>query len=144
MNKRADNDELSRSKRRKIIFNLIEDRIASDYERVCAAFTEDAVYRFVGDRILCPFAGAFVGRRCIREAMRLLDINFEYIDLDETFCLFDRSHAAVRWKSVWRNRGSGDSMPLESFAHLVFEGDFVREYTLFTDTASVLRLIDSR
>ena len=113
-----------------------------DYDKVCATLTDDAIYRIVGNKRIFPFLGCFVGKQAIREAMRLLDINFEYLDFEDTVCIVDRSDVAARWKSLWRNRGSGDSLEVEVFAHFVFDGYLIKEYTTFFDTASLLQLFD--
>jgi len=76
------------------------------------------------------------------DAIRRIDVHFEFLDMEDRTCIVDGDNVAIRWTGRWRNRGSGNSVDLEGFAHLVFEGDLVKEYTTFLDTAGLARLAD--
>jgi len=142
MNKHWKSAEENRSEKLKLLAQLLNDRLSGEYGRLASALTDDVVYRVVGDRLTCPFAGTAVGIRAMLDAIRRIDVHFEFLDMEDRTCIVDGDNVAIRWTGRWRNRGSGNSVDLEGFAHLVFEGDLVKEYTTFLDTAGLARLAD--
>jgi hypothetical protein len=122
--------------------NLLGLRMAGSLDKLMDFFTPDARFDLIGSDAFSPFSGTCTGREAIAAKMRMLFVTFEYSDLDPYLFVVEDENVVVRWRARWRNRGTGPSAALEGIAHLIFEGDRVKYYCNFFDTAGVARLSD--
>lgn len=140
MNEHCASPEQNRIEKLKLMAKFLQDRMSGNYEGLCESLTEDGIYSVSGDRFICPLSGTFVGRKAMAEAMRRLDVQFEFLDFNDHTYIIDGDNVALRWTMRWCNRGTGKYADFEGFAHIVFEGSLVKEYTTFIDTAGASRL----
>lgn len=104
--------------------------------------TDDVVLTIAGDRGLCPLCGTFTGKKDYCEAFRTLHVQFEILgDLKLPLAIIEGDRVSGRMSSHWRSRGSGKTLFFESFNLWVFEGDLIKEFTLFFDTAAVTQFV---
>lgn len=117
-------------------------RAVNDFDYLESMCTADVVFRVVGDRAFSPFVGTYIGREAARKVLENISVEFVYHDLTMTHIMVDGDQVGLRWTGNMRNRGTGASAEFEGFIHLVFEGDLVREYAAFVDTARMASLMD--
>ena len=121
---------------------VLDLRLNGEIDRVIEFFTEEARFEIVGDAAFSPFSGACTGARAIAAKMHMLNVAFEYTEIDPYLFVVEGDHVVARWRGRVRNRGTGPSAAIEGIAHTIFEGDRIRYYSIFVDMAAVVRLTE--
>jgi hypothetical protein len=111
-------------------------RAESAFDKLHDVMSPRISYLLAGDRRLMPYAGRFLGRTDTCVAFQALDVEFEMRDFEIAERLIENSSVAVRWSSVWINRGTRDSALIQGFSHLRFVDGLVSEWSDFIDTAT--------
>ena len=106
-------------------------RIAGDLETLAAMFAEDATFRIEG-------AGPPVsGKQAIREALRGLVDEFQFLEWRPIKTLVDGDEVSIRSRLKIRHSGSGKIVDTETSDFLTFKGDKCSSWVEYVDTALV-------
>lgn len=122
---------------RQIIKGYSQARAAMDYRRVGAYLHPDARYIMPANANTSVFSGECHGREVICELMRQSDALIEFYDLKLEGVIVEGNRAAVRWKTLQRNRGTGAAMPVSGCAFITQVDGLITEYVHYCDTATI-------
>jgi ketosteroid isomerase-like protein len=126
----------SRARKMETFSRFLKMRGKDSFDDWSDLLTDDVRLIIPGDRLFCPYCGAFSGQKAFREAFETLNVVYEIIgDLEFDICLVDGDRLAALVTSPWRNRGSGRAIWHETFNVVEFERNKIKSYTLFFDTA---------
>ncbi len=88
-------------------------RLASDLERLCRLFSDDAKLRIVGTSDGKPIAIAAEGLVQIRSWLAIMIKTFRLTDYQRLALLVDAERAAVHWRVQIRSKITGAVVPTE-------------------------------
>lgn len=117
-------------------------RLSGRADEMIKFFSEDCEFYVVGGPQFSPFSGRFHGREQILDQMNVVNLLFEFVDIEFISVIVENDDVAIRWKCQARQRRSGPSEWLEGMSVVHFDGDLINYYGNFLDTGALVRLVD--
>jgi ketosteroid isomerase-like protein len=105
--------EQQRTRFEGLLRELYDARAAGDLERLCALFSEEAMFKISGSSDGKPIAVAALGAGEIRSWLTVLVKAFRFADYEIMSKILDGSRAAVHWRADIHSRITGLSVPTQ-------------------------------
>ena len=102
-----------RSEIDRLLRDLYNARISGNFEALCGAFSEDAVFQIAGAGQSSPVSNRAVGAGEFRPLLALLIRAFKLSDHVILSILIDGGQAAVHWSAKVYSRITGTTVPTE-------------------------------
>jgi ketosteroid isomerase-like protein len=131
-----------RDSRAAMLRRFWHERVESGSVVLPRYFTEECELHLIGDPAAVPFARSHYGIDAVRALVDQVDMEFEYLSFDIRKVLVDGDRAALHWGADVRHRGTSASGHVESFDHIVLDGERIVAITEFFDTAATATWIE--
>jgi ketosteroid isomerase-like protein len=133
---------VERDSRKAMLRRFWHERVESGSVVLPKYFTEECELHLIGDPTAVPFARSHYGMDAVRALVDQIDMEFEYLSFEIRKVLVDGDRAALHWGADVRHRGTSASGHVESFDHLVLDGERIVAITEFFDTAATATWIE--
>jgi ketosteroid isomerase-like protein len=125
--------QLTSGEIRRRLVEITQDRLSGRVDRVVEHFAPDAVvyYNCTKDGLFAP--GVMHGRGAFFASLKRAEEEYEALDGEIVDILVENENAAMRWRTLWRHRGSGRLWSVESAYLLRWRGGAIVEMHEFLD-----------
>jgi ketosteroid isomerase-like protein len=131
---RADETDEERSHElKRNIFAITQFRMAGAIDAMMRYFSPDVVVRYHGTKEGLFLPGELCGIEAFKENIRLTDIEYEPLGFEVLDILVEGEATAVRWRSSWRQHGTGRVSTLDMAHFLRWRNGLVVELFEYLD-----------
>jgi hypothetical protein len=125
---------------RKSVFEITKLRMSGRISEMMRYFASDVIIHYHCAKEGLFLAGVLQGVDAFRENIRITDAEYEPLDMEVLDLLVEGDRSAVRWRTSWRNRGTGYTRTLDMAHFLHWENGWVVEMFEYLDYHGMMAL----